>query len=73
MTRIFVAAVKPELRQCRRYVRMDKVIAFEQQRLAAMTRKRVGEAIAKVQLRGVAAALPEIAIGDNHLGKPFSS
>lgn len=41
---------------------MPKVVAFPQQRLASVDRQGIGDAIAEVQSRGVAAAIAEICV-----------
>src|ERR1700712_5133131 len=42
---------------------MNEVVAFEEQRLVAILGKRIGEAVAKVQLRLLSASLAKVAIG----------
>ena len=52
---------------------MAEVVAFEQQRLADTLRQCVGEAVAEVQLRWVAAAPTEVPVrgpGPPELARP---
>src|SRR5258706_13512081 len=48
--------------QCRGDVGVAEIVAFEQQRIVHSLGERVGEAVAEVQARGVAASAAEIAI-----------
>jgi hypothetical protein len=50
-------------RQRRRNIGFRKIVAFEQQRLAAVARQGVGNATAELQTRRMAAASAEIAVG----------
>jgi hypothetical protein len=53
----------PGSKSCRRHIGLRKIVALEQQRLAASAGERVGEAVAEIQARRMPGALAEITIG----------